>query len=55
MQKEFLGIKNVGIAKNMDDLSDQLWSKLKVDDSLVIMTNKDSVGIRNILIKGPPI
>jgi UDP-N-acetylmuramate: L-alanyl-gamma-D-glutamyl-meso-diaminopimelate ligase len=55
IQKEFLGIKNVGIAKNMDDLSDQLWSKLKVDDSLVIMTNKDSVGIRNILIKGPPI
>jgi len=55
IQKEFLGIKNVGIAKNMDDLSDQLWSKLKVDDSLVIMTNKDSVGIRNILIKGPPV
>ena len=55
IQKEFLGIKNVGIAKNMEDLSDQLWSKLKVDDSLVIMTNKDSVGIRNILIKGPPI
>ena len=55
IQKEFLGIKNIGIAKNMDDLSDQLWSKLKVDDSLVIMTNKDSVGIRNILIKGPPI
>ena len=54
IQKEFLGIENVGIAKNMDDLSDQLWSKLKVDDSLVIMTNKDSVGIRNILIKGPP-
>ena len=53
IQKEFLGIENVGIAKNMDDLSDQLWSKLKVDDSLVIMTNKDSVGIRNILIKGP--
>ena len=55
IQKEFLGIKNVGIAKNMEDLSDQLWSKLKVDDSLVIMTNKDSVGIRNILIKGPPV
>lgn len=55
IQKEFLGIKNVGVAKNMDDLSDQLWSKLKVDDSLVIMTNKDSVGIRNILIKGPPV
>ena len=55
IQKEFLGIKNIGIAKNMDDLAVQLWSKLKVDDSLVIMTNKDSVGIRNILIKGPPI
>jgi hypothetical protein len=54
IQEEFLGINNIGIARNMDDLSDQLWNKLQVDDFLVIMTNRDSVGIRNILIKGPP-
>ena len=55
IEKEFLDINNVGIAKDMNDLTEQLWAKLKVDDSLVIMTNKDSVGIRNILIKGQPI
>ena len=49
-----MGIKNIGIVKNLDDLSHQLWSKLKADDSLVIMTNKDSVDIRSILVKGPP-
>ena len=54
IQEEFMGIKNIGIVKNLDDLSHQLWSKLKADDSLVIMTNKDSVEIRDILVKGPP-
>ena len=53
IQEEFMGIKNIGIVKNLDDLSHQLWSKLKTDDSLVIMTNKDSVDIRSILVKGP--
>ena len=52
IEKEFLGIKNIGIVKNLDDLSDQLWTKLKCQDTLVIMTNKNSVEIRNILIKG---
>jgi len=53
IKEEFMGIKNIGIVKNLDDLSHQLWSKLKADDSLVIMTNKDSVDIRSILVKGP--
>jgi UDP-N-acetylmuramate-alanine ligase len=53
IQEEFMDIKNIGIVKNLDDLSHQLWSKLKTDDSLVIMTNKDSVDIRSILVKGP--
>ncbi len=54
IQEEFMNIKNIGIVKNLDDLSRQLWSKLKANDSLVIMTNKDSVEIRDILVKGPP-
>jgi len=54
IQEEFMNIKNIGIVKNLDDLSRQLWSKLKANDSLVIMTNKDSVEIRDILTKGPP-
>ena len=54
IEVEFMSIKNIGIVKNLDDLSSQLWSKLKANDSLVIMTNKDSVEIRNILVKGPP-
>ena len=54
IQEEFMNIKNIGIVKNLDDLSRQLWSKFKANDSLVIMTNKDSVEIRDILVKGPP-
>ena len=54
IQEEFVNIKNIRIVKNLDDLSRQLWSKLKANDSLVIMTNKDSVEIRDILVKGPP-
>ena len=54
IEVEFMSIKNIGIVKNLDDLSSQLWSKLKANDSLVIMTNKDSAEIRNILVKGPP-
>ena len=54
IQEEFMNINNIGIVKNLDDLSRQLWSKLKANDSLVIMTNKDSVEIRDILTKGPP-
>ena len=54
IQEEFMNINNIGIVKNLDDLSRQLWSKLKANDSLVIMTNKDSVEIRDILVKGPP-
>ena len=48
-RRSLRGIKNIGIIKNLDDLPNQLWSKLKANDSLVIMTNKDSVKIRNIL------
>ena len=51
IEKEFLGIKNIGIVKNLDDLSDQLSTKLKSEDTVVIMTNKNSVGIRNIFNK----
>ena len=52
-EKEFLGIKNIGIVKNLNDLSNQIWTKLKYEDTVVIMTNKNSVGIRNIITKGP--
>ena len=53
IEKEFLGIKNIGIVKNLNDLSNQIWTKLKYEDTVVIMTNKNSVGIRNIITKGP--
>jgi len=55
IEKEFMDIKNIGIVKNLDDLSDQLSTKLKSGDTVVIMTNKNSVGIRNILTKGQPV
>ena len=55
IEKEFLDIKNVGITKNLNDLSAQLWAKLTPLDPLVIMTNKKSLEIRNIVIKGPPV
>ena len=55
IEKEFMDIKNIGIVKNLDDLSDQLSTKLKSEDTVVIMTNKNSVGIRNILTKGQPV
>ena len=53
IEKEFLGIKNIGIVKNLNDLSNQIWTKLKYEDTVVIMTNKNSVGIRDIITKGP--
>ena len=52
VQKEFFGIKNIGIVRNLDELSDQVLTKLKSEDKVVIMTNKNSVGIRNIFTKG---
>ena len=51
VEKEFQDIKNIGIVKSLDDLSHQLWAKLKCEDTVVIMTNKNSVGVRNIFIK----
>ena len=48
IQEEFMDNNNIGVVTNIRDLSDQLWDKLKVDDSLVIMTNKDSLKIRNL-------
>ncbi len=55
IEKEFLSMSNIGIVKNLDDLSSQLWTKLKFEDTVVIMTNKSSIGIRNILAKGPSV
>ena len=55
VEKEFQDIKNIGIAKSLDDLSHQLWTKLKCEDTVVIMTNKNSVGVRNIFIKNSSI
>ena len=53
IEKEFLEIKNIGLVKNLHDLSDQLMIKLKSQDTVLIMTNKNSVGIRNIFRKMP--
>ena len=48
IQEEFQDVKNIGFVKNLDDLSHQLWTKLKSEDTVVIMTNKNSVQLRNI-------
>ena len=48
IKKEFQDDKNISIVKNLDDLSRQLWAKLKSEDTVVIMTNKNSVKLRNI-------
>ena len=48
IKKEFQDVKNISIVKNLDDLSRQLWAKLKSEDTVVIMTNKNSVKLRNI-------
>ena len=48
IKKEFQDVKNISIVKNLDDLSRQLWAKLKSEDTVVIMTNKSSVKLRNI-------
>ena len=52
IKEEFAEIQNVSILKTLGDLPDQIQSKIKPGDSLIIMTNSDSKRIINILEKG---
>jgi len=55
LEKEFQDVINIGIVKNLDDLSYELRAKLKSEDTVVIMTNKNSIEVRNIFIKNPSV
>jgi UDP-N-acetylmuramate-alanine ligase len=52
IKEEFTKIQNVSILKTLDDLHKQIQSKIKPGDSLIIMTNSDSMRIINILKQG---
>ena len=51
IREEFAEIENVAILKTLVDLPDQVQSKIKPGDSLIIMTNSDSMRISNVLKK----